>query len=155
MDLIDTPVTGNEPHGDTRDAGQALSLFYAALNAKDMAGMQRCWSAADDCSMDNPLGGIARGWSDIQAVYARLFGSAASYRFSFHDYSFHAFSDTFLVVGRERGWFEKDGQRLELAFRTSRLFRLEAGAWHQFHHHGSAEDARMLAAYQALVLGKA
>lgn len=154
MNLITTPVTGDEPHHDTRDAAQALALFYAALNAKDMGLMQQCWSGGGDCSMDNPLGGISRGWSEIQAVYARLFASGAQYRFSFHDYSLHSFADTFLVVGRERGWFEKDGQRLDLAFRTSRFFRLEDGHWRMFHHHGSADDARMLAGYQGLVLGK-
>ena len=103
--------------------------------------------------MDNPLGGIVRGWSAIAAVYSRLFKADASYHFEFYDYSMHQLADSFLVVGRERGWIEKGGQRLDLAFRTSRFFRLESTNWKQLHHHGSADDPNMLHAYQELVLG--
>lgn len=153
MQPIQTPVTGQEPHSDLADPHQALALFYAALNGRDMAAMQRCWSASDQTSMDNPLGGIRRGWVDIGTVYARLFSGTHPYRFEFFDYSFHDLGTAFLVVGRERGWLERDGQRMTLAIRTSRLFRKEQDGWHQLHHHGSIDDAALLRAYQDAVLG--
>jgi ketosteroid isomerase-like protein len=109
--IIATAVTGNEPNNDSHDPAQALSRFYAALNARDLKAMQTNWSSDAEAAMDNPLGGIRRGW----------------------------------LQGRER---------LELAIRTSRIFRRETRNWKQFHHHGSIEMPPMLAAYQTAVLGK-
>jgi SnoaL-like domain len=152
MQIFADAVTGAEPHDNTTVPMQALALFYAALNSRELKLMERCWSSSEEASMDNPLGGIVRGWSAIAAVYSRLFNADVRYRFEFHDYSFHQLADSFLVVGRERGWIEKDGTRLDLAFRTSRFFRLEETHWKQFHHHGSADDSSMLRAYQSLVL---
>jgi ketosteroid isomerase-like protein len=41
---------------------------------------------------------------------------------------------------------------LDLAIRTTRIFRRDgSGRWRQVHHHGSIEDAKLLAAYQAAV----
>jgi len=153
MQIIAEAVTGAEPHEDTTVPMQALQLFYAALNTRDIALMANCWSAKEDASMDNPLGGIVRGWSAIASVYSRLFNADVRYHFEFHDYSMHQLADSFLVVGRERGWIEKGGKHLDLAFRTSRFFRHENAHWKQMHHHGSADDAAMLRAYQELVLG--
>jgi hypothetical protein len=41
--------------------------------------------------------------------------------------------------------------RLELAIRTSRLYRRIDGAWRQVHHHGSFDDPDLLAAYSEAV----
>lgn len=40
---------------------------------------------------------------------------------------------------------------LEMAIRTSRVFRRISGEWRQVHHHGSVDDAELLAAYQQAV----
>jgi hypothetical protein len=42
---------------------------------------------------------------------------------------------------------------MPLRIRTTRYFRYENGAWRQFHHHGSIDDAESLAAYQRAVRG--
>jgi ketosteroid isomerase-like protein len=70
---------------------------------------------------------------------------------AFHDYTLHVAGDLFYAVGRERGTLERDALRLEPAIRTSRLFRLIGGSWRQVHHHGSFDDAALLAAYQEAV----
>ena len=51
----------------------------------------------------------------------------------------------------ERGSVEADGEKLELAIRTSRVYLLEAGEYKQVHHHGSIEDPLLLQQYQNLV----
>src|SRR6185503_19302110 len=99
----------------------------------------------------SPLGGIARGWPAIRAVYQRIFEGKARVHVEFHDYTLHEAGDMFYAVGRERGALERDGLRLEPAIRTSRLFRRIDGAWRQVHHHGSFDDAALLAAYQEAV----
>ncbi len=154
-DPIQIPVTGRETNDDQREAVQALSQFYRALNARDLSLMEKNWANSTDAAMDNPLGGIKRGWDEIQPVYKKLFASKATYRFEFYDYTLHEAGDLFYVVGRERGEFDVRGQQLQLAIRTTRLFRrVEDGQWRQIHHHGSIDDPRMLAAYQQAVLGK-
>jgi hypothetical protein len=55
------------------------------------------------------------------------------------------------VVGRERGQLTANATTVELAIRTSRLFRRVGSPWRQIHHHGSIEDPDMLARYQTVV----
>lgn len=83
--------------------------------------------------------------------YERLFSTKANFSFEFWDYTLHRSGDIFWVVGRERGRLTVNGETLELAIRTSRLFRRVDGRWRQIHHHGSIEDPDMLAAYLAAV----
>ena len=62
-----------------------------------------------------------------------------------------ASADVFWAVGRERGTY-RDGDAIkDLNIRTTRVFRLIDGRWRQVHHHGSIEDARLLADYQNAV----
>jgi ketosteroid isomerase-like protein len=149
---IETPVTGREPADDQRQAPQALAQFYRALNARDLALMQKNWSDSDAAAMDNPLGGIKRGWAEIKTVYEKLFASSGVYRFEFHDYTVHEGAEFFYVVGRERGELESDVGTLQLAIRTTRIFQRDADQrWRQIHHHGSIDDPQLLAAYQEAV----
>jgi len=39
----------------------------------------------------------------------------------------------------------------DLNIRTTRIFHLVDGRWRQIHHHGSIEDANLLAEYQNVV----
>ena len=152
---IQTPITGSEYAGDQREATQALSQFYHALNSRDLGLIQQNWANSADAAMDNPLGGIKRGWNEIRETYGKLFASKANYRFEFYDYTLHQAADLFYVVGRERGELNLDGHALKLTIRTSRIFRRDGdGKWRQVHHHGSIEDPQMLANYQKAVLGK-
>ena len=152
---IQTPITGRENIDDQRQAMHALAQFYRALNARDLELMRKNWVNSAEAAMDNPLGGIKRGWSEIGPIYEKLFEGRAAYRFEFYDYSLHEAGDLFYVVGRERGELEASGRAMRLAIRTTRVFRREPdGKWRQVHHHGSIDDPEMLAAYQDVVLGK-
>ncbi len=144
---IQTPVTGAE-YAPADEPFAALAGFYRAFNGRDLALMEQNWDIGEDVSMDNPLGGIRRGWAEIRTVYERIFGAQASVRVEFHDYTLHRIGDVFLAVGRERGRLERPGRVvLDLAIRTSRVFRRADNAWRQFHHHGSIESPELLAAY--------
>lgn len=147
---IQIPVTGAE-HAPAGEPFAALVGFYRAFNGRDLALMEQNWDAGEDVSMDNPLGGIRRGWTEIQTVYECIFGARASVRVEFHDYTLHHIGDVFLAVGRERGRLERPGVVLDLAIRTSRVFRRAGSAWRQFHHHGSIESPELLAAYRNAV----
>jgi ketosteroid isomerase-like protein len=101
--------------------------------------------------MDNPLGGIKRGWEDIRKVYEKIFNGPAEVYVEFYDYTIHESGDIFYAVGRERGCFRLGSERIDLAIRTSRIFRLINSSWKQVHYHGSIEDPQLLEQYQSAV----
>lgn len=151
---IQVPVTGREYSGEQREPMQALAQFYHALNERDLRVMRQNWANFEDSAMDDPLGGIKRGWPEISRTYEALFRSPGAYRFEFFDYTLHQSGDLFYVVGRERGELTVNGQPMKLAIRTSRIFQRDSeGKWRQTHHHGSIDEPQMLAAYQQAVLG--
>jgi ketosteroid isomerase-like protein len=104
--------------------------------------------------MDNPLGGIKRGWSEIQSVYETIFSGPPEVCVEYYDYTIHETAEMFFAVGRERGFFRLGDDDLALAIRTSRVFKKIDGRWKQVHHHGSIDDPELLARYKAAVLGK-
>jgi hypothetical protein len=130
---------------------QALAQFYHAFNTRDLTLMEMNWDNSDEASMDNPLGGITRGWLEIRQVYDRIFSSLATVWVEFYDYTLHSAGDVFWVFGRERGQLKIDGRTLDLAIRTSRLFRRSSEHWLQIHHQGSMESPALLDAYQQAV----
>ena len=152
---IQTPIIGREDLGDLSRPEQALAQFYRGLNGRDLALLAENWEPSDDAAMDNPLGGIARGWPAIRALYERLFASDGRLWVEFHDYTIHGSDSLFYAVGRERGRFERSPAGLDLAIRTTRIFRRGGrrvgGRWRQVHHHGSIEDPALLGAYRQAV----
>ena len=149
--LLPSAIEGHETNLDPAQPLAALSAFYRAFNHRDLDAMARNWANDAAVSMSNPLGGIARGWPAIRAVYERTFGGHARVQVAFHDFTLHEAGDFFHAVGRERGTLVNGDTRLELAIRTSRLYRRIDGAWRQVHHHGSFDDPDLLAAYSEAV----
>ncbi len=151
MNPTKAAITGGECAEPDTPFG-ALSEFYRAFNNRHIGLMRENWHA-EECVLDNPVGGIRRGWAEIEPLYDRLFNGPAKVRVVFFDYTLHLGEDIFCAAGRERGTFEKGDVKLELAIRTSRIYRLVNGRWKQIHHHGSIEDSELLARYQQAVLG--
>lgn len=99
--------------------------------------MSENWAQSDEIAMDNPLGGIKRGWTEIQNVYERIFNGSAEVYVEFYDYTVHESAEMFYAVGRERGYFRLGTEEITLAIRTSRIFRKMGDRWRQVHHHQS------------------
>ena len=148
---VQTPITGKEDRKRIGGPLLALSEFYEAFNNADMEKMSGNWMHTDGASMDNPVGGIKRGWEEIKSVYERIFKGPASVHVEFYDYTIHEAGELFYAVGRERGEFRLNGATVELAIRTSRIYRLSGGRWQQVHHHGSIDDPELLSRYQNAV----
>ena len=129
----------------------ALARFYGAFNSRDLGLVAESWHHAEDVAMDNPLGGITRGWPAIRAIYERIFRGPARVEVEFHDYTLHRAGDVFYAVGRERGTCATGGDTLNLAIRTTRVFQRFDGIWRQVHHHGSIDDPVLLGAYRKAV----
>lgn len=154
MRPIQEAITGKEEQGSLSSPYQALVQFYCAFNSGDMQMMSGNWAQSDEIAMDNPLGGIKRGWGEIKFVYERVFNGTAKVYVEYFDYTIHETAEMFYAVGRERGYFRMSGEEITLAIRTSRIFHKVDGRWRQVHHHGSIEDPQLLAKYQAAVFGK-
>ena len=113
--------------------------------------MAENWADSEAVAMDNPLGGIKRGWPEVRAVYERIFQGRARVEVEFYDYTLHIIGDMFYAVGRERGRLEAPTAKLDLTIRTTRVFERVDGRWRQVHHHGSIDDPELLSAYQQAV----
>jgi ketosteroid isomerase-like protein len=146
-----SPITGFEDKDNLAAPVRALSEFYKALNNRDLDGIERNWLESEQSVMDNPLGGIRRGWEEIRSAYKQLVNGPAKVRVEFYDYSLHQADDVFFAVGRERGEFRIGDRAIGLAIRTTRIYRLIDGRWLQVHHHGSIEDPDLLERYQSAV----
>lgn len=151
MKPIQTPITGNENQHDLSSPYHALVQFYAAFNGCDMTEMAANWAQIPDIAMDNPLGGIRRGWEEIGPVYRKIFAGPARVYVEYYDYTIHESGEMFYTVGRERGFFRLGEREVDLAIRTSRVFMKMEGRWRQVHHHGSIDDPELLARYQEAV----
>jgi len=153
MHPVQEAITGKENQGDLSSPLQALVQFYCAFNSGDMKMMTENWAQSDEIAMDNPLGGIKRGWGEIQPVYERIFTGPAEVSVEYFDYTIHETAEMFYAVGRERGYFRRGSNEVPLAIRTTRIFQKMDGRWRQVHHHGSIEDPHLLGRYQSAVLG--
>ena len=151
-------MTANEITGGEQKAGDggprdALIDFYRAFNARDLDGLAANWMAGEEPSMDNPIGGIRRGWNAISEGYAKLFGGRARVTVAFHDFTSQGGADWHLFAGRERGHCTTPDEAFEVRIRTTRWFVRVNGVWRQLHHHGSIDEPALLERYQRAILG--
>lgn len=153
MAAIPAEITGAEDRIGDGGALDALIDFYRAFNAADLDALAANWAEGDAPSMDNPIGGIRRGWPSIRGGYATLFGGPATVHVAFHDFTSQGGGDWHLFVGREKGSCTTPEASLDLRIRTTRWFTKMDGVWRQLHHHGSIDEPAMLAAYQRATLG--
>jgi ketosteroid isomerase-like protein len=140
----------------TAGALAALETFYYALNQRDAGVLAQVWSDDPLAQLNNPLGGIIRGGTEIVRLYERVFASRARLQIEFSDFVQYLDGRHALFAGRESGTYAVEGSTpVPVHIRTSRYFRYDPahGRWLQFHHHGSIDDPQQLAAYQRALLG--
>ena len=152
MNIVTSPITGQEKITDNTPPYSALVDFYLSFNSQNFDLMEQNWLQTAEASMSNPLGGIKRGWDEIKEVYKKIFTGAAKVYVEFYDYSIYTTDNMFVAVGREKGTLEINSEITELFIRTSRVYCRYENQWKQVHHHGSMDDPKLLAKYQAALL---
>ena len=151
MKIYATPINGMENLENATPEFAALVDFYKAFNSQNMELMQNNWLQTEDASMSNPLGGVKRGWQEIQKVYEKIFYGNGKVYVEYYDFSIHQTENQFLAVGKERGTLTINNETISLAIRTTRVYQLHENRWQQLHHHGSMDDPVLLKQYQTLV----
>ena len=154
MNLIKQAITGQETAPFMSSAYAALVGFYTAFNKQDFEQMKVNWLQSEQATMSNPLGGIKRGWKEIEEVYKKIFSGPATVYVEFYDYSIHVTETMFFAAGRERGLLKLNNEQIELAIRTSRIYAIHESEWKQIHHHGSMDNPELLTRYQAVLLNE-
>lgn len=155
MDSLMTTINGSEDLTRVKnDKLKALIRFYSAFNNRDLKLMKNVWLNTDEASMNNPVGGIMRGWNNIESVYDKIFSGKTKVYVEFYDFTIHSTDNMFLVTGREKGFFENENNKIDLAIRTSRVFIKENGDWKHIQHHGSIDNPALLKKYQDAILNK-
>lgn len=154
MNTRNIVINGSNKPTSATSPIEALEEFYFAFNHQDLETMSHNWLQSPKASMSNPLGGIKRGWNEIQAVYTRIFTGTARVYVEYYDIEIMQTDAMFCAVGRERGWFRKGDEEIELVIRTSRIYQMKNNRWRQVHHHGSIDDPALLARYQMSVIPK-
>jgi ketosteroid isomerase-like protein len=138
-------TTDPSPQG----ARAALESFYYALNNRDIDVLGDDWADHPLVQLNNPLGGMLRGGHAVRELYERIFRAPIRVEVTFSDVVEYIGERHVVFAGRETGTYTgSGGDTAPLKIRTTRYFRYEDGAWRQFHHHGSIDDAEALAAYQ-------
>jgi len=54
-----------------------LEMFYYAFNQRDLAVFRQVWADHPLIQLNNPLGGMLRGYDQIAALYAQVFDGPA------------------------------------------------------------------------------
>jgi hypothetical protein len=155
MDSLIKAINGSENLENVEnDKLKILINFYKAFNQRDLKLMQSVWLNSDEASINNPVGGIMRGWKDIENVYDKIFNGKAKVYVEFYEFTLHSTDNMFFVTGRERGFFEMGEIKIDLKIRTSRVFIKKNGDWKQIQHHGSIDNPELLKKYQDAILNK-
>jgi hypothetical protein len=153
MESLMTTINGSEDLNNLENEKMnVLIRFYKAFNQRDLKLMKNVWLNSDEASMNNPVGGILRGWENIKMVYDKIFNGKAKVYVEFYDFTVHSTGTMFIVTGRERGFFEKENIKIDLAIRTSRVFIKENEDWKHIQHHGSIDNPDLLKKYQDAIL---
>lgn len=136
-------------------ATAALETFYYGFNTRSLEVLRQNWLDAPLAQLDNPVGGIKRGMTELMDVYRRIFTGDARVRVEFYDIVAYVSAKMVVFAGRERGTYERDGNAYPVDIRTTRIFAYipEQGGWRQVHHHGSIDNAERLAHYVQTMLG--
>jgi hypothetical protein len=136
-------------------ARKLIESFYFAFNNKDLEVFGKVWANHQRIQLNNPLGGILRGYESISALYEQVFNGPASMWVELSDIVEFQTENMIVFAGRESGEFTKNNRTIPLSIRTSRViqwFGSETG-WQQVHHHGSIDDPHLLDIYQQTVRG--
>lgn len=161
IDLRDVVFEGVRALQDSSENGiegakATLQTFYYALNNRSLELLDEVWDASPLVQLDNPLGGIVRGFQGIHDLYQKVVEGTVRVQVSFTDVIAYAAGEMIVFTGREIGTYAVGTAIKDLEIRTTRIFVFTHDrGWRQIHHHGSIDNAQLLADYQKTIAASA
>jgi len=111
--------------------------FYDALNARDLAAMERIWFPADWAECIHPGGIALRGWPAVRDSWAIAFMSTVPSMVAVTDVHVHLLGDVAWVSCTERIAATIDGEIHASAAHATNVFVRHDDAWRMVVHHAS------------------
>jgi hypothetical protein len=130
---------------------KALIKFYKAFNHQDIEAMNQVWYNSGNSIMNNPVGGMVKGYENIMEVYHRIFYGTVRVYVEFTRFEIFGDDQMFVAIGTENGHYVYKGREYKLNIRTSRIYMKGHGIWWQVHHHGSIDNPVLLWQYQQAI----
>ena len=118
----------------------ANQAFYSAISGRDIAAMQKAWSADPDIQYIAPYRkGITVGWEAQKKGYEVTFPRRLpSFRVDMEQARFKINGTVAWVSGMEHAQLEnKEGKIVHATNLVTNIFQKEAGGWRMVYHHAS------------------
>jgi ketosteroid isomerase-like protein len=144
---VSSPVGGvadDEPSGDEADLLAANAAFYRAFEAADLDAMSDLWEHSDRVECVHPGWSALRGWGEVAASWATLFGGRQRLQF--------ILTDARAVAVGDVGWVSVDenllagdvtgGSGTTGTVAAINVFVRRAGRWRMVAHHGAPVAGR-------------
>lgn len=121
----------------------ANSAFYRALEALDLAAMERLWAQDASATCLHPGWPLCAGWNEVRDSWATIFANTTTMRFEIADERIDVGEALAWVVCVERIRSTGPvGDVMVGAVIATNVFRRDGDDWKIVHHHGSPHVAR-------------
>lgn len=130
-----------------------LESFYYAFNHRDIDVFSHLWLDHPQVQLNNPLGGMIFGKSNITILYEKIFTGTAAVWVAFNHILVFETPQVVTFAGQEIGEFNNLETKLPLQIRTTRILSYDEQShrWGLVHHHGSIDNPDLLTQYQSAV----
>jgi SnoaL-like domain len=124
--------------GDTtHDLREANEQFYRALEALDLAAMERVWLPAADVRCIHPGSEALVGWNVVRAAFAQIFANTQWMRVQPTDVRMQVIGEVGLVACAENITATMDDDVGVAVAQATNLFRHTPEGWRMILHHAS------------------
>jgi ketosteroid isomerase-like protein len=104
--------------------------------------MVEVWSHGSEVATMHPLGGRSLGWEEVRAAWEQVARAFSDGQVSLEDLVVAPIADdAAYTLGTEHGQAQMGGESVRVDWRTTNIYRREAGEWKMVHHHTDVSPA--------------
>jgi ketosteroid isomerase-like protein len=116
---------------------EANERFYSAIEALDLAEMERVWAHGDHVKCIHPGWPLLSGWDAVRESWQTIFANTSEMRFTIADVSVVTVPGLAWVTCTENILSEVHGRITATAVLATNLFERGREGWLLIHHHAS------------------
>jgi ketosteroid isomerase-like protein len=123
---------------DTRaEVEEANERFYNAIEALDLAEMERVWAHGDHVKCIHPGWPLLSGWDAVRESWQTIFANTSEMRFTISEVSVVTVPGLAWVTCTENILSEVHGRITATSVLATNLFERGRDGWRLIHHHAS------------------